>query len=639
MAYSVAMSLARTAFLLSLGIAVTVPRALAQDALTLDVDAREAPRRIVHVSMKVPAKAGPMALVYPKWLPGEHGPTGPITDVVGLKLTAGGKSIPWTRDDADMYRFQFDVPAGASGVDVAFDFVSPPATEGFSSGASMTANVAVLSWNQFVLYPDGAASDAVQVKPRLRLPEGWAFATALTVASKTDGLEFKPVSLTTLVDSPVLAGTHLRTIDLTPGKTPDVRLNIAGESAEAIAIGADYEQRFQHLASEAAGLFGAHHYEHYDFLYTLSDGVAHFGLEHHQSSDDRQPERTFLDDDAKKVRVGLLPHEYVHSWNGKYRRPAGLATPDYQKPMRGELLWVYEGLTEYLGEILTSRSGLLSVEQEREGLARIAAYLDHRPGREWRPLEDTATAAQLLYSARPDWQSLRRSVDYYDEGTLLWLEVDTLIREKSAGKKSLDDFCKAFHGGTTGAPEVKPYSFDDIVATLNGVVPYDWKSHLESRVKTTGEHAPLAGILAGGWKLAYVDAAPDTLKSREEVNKQTDLTTSIGVVVNDDGWLVDVIPGMAAARAGVGPAMKLVAVNGRRYTRSAMRAALAAGKGKSDPLELIVENGDFMKVYKLDYHDGERWPILERDSSKPDVLTQILSPKTWQAPAAAPAKK
>ena len=640
MAYCHAMSLARVVVLVFLGLAGSVPQAHAQDALSLDVDAREAPRRIVHVVEKVPARPGPMALVYPKWLPGEHGPTGPITDLVGLKLQAGGKSIPWERDPADMFRFQFEVPAGASGVDVAFDFVSPPVTEGFSSGAAMTPNLAIVSWNQVVLYPDGAASDAVQVKPRLRLPEGWAFATALSVAARPAGaVEFAPVSLTTLVDSPVLAGRHLRTIELAAGKTPPVRLNLAGESEEAIQIG-EYEERYKRLAAEVGALFGAHHYDHYDFLYALSDNVAHFGLEHHESSDNRTPERTFLEDELKQTSVGLLPHEYVHSWNGKYRRPADLATADFQKPMRSGLLWVYEGLTEYLGEILTSRSGLLTLEQEREGLARIAAYLDHRPGREWRPLVDTAVAAQLLYGARHDWASLRREVDFYDEGTLIWLEVDTIIRQKTGGRKSLDDFCKRFHGAPSGPPELKPYTFADVVAALGEVAPYDWKSHLESRVNTTGSRAPLGGIENSGWRLVYVDKAPETLKAREQARKFMDLTTSIGVVAKEDGFLLDAIPGMAAAKAGVGPGMRIVAVNGRRFTPKVMRAALAAGKGKPNPLELIVQNGDFMSVHQLDYHDGERWPALERDPSKPDLLTAILSPKTWgPAPAPAPRKK
>jgi predicted metalloprotease with PDZ domain len=628
------MSLLRPSILVVLSLSPTVP-ALAQDALGLDVDAREAPRRIVHVQERVPARPGPMALVYPKWIPGEHSPTGPITDLVGLRIQANGKNLTWLRDPADMFRFQVEVPAGASALEVSFDFVSPPVTQGFSSGAAMTPNVAIVAWNQVVLYPDGAASDAVQVKPRLQLPEGWAFATALTVTARPgSAVEFAPVSLTKLVDSPVLAGRHLRMIDLAPGKTPAVRLNLAGESEEAVQIGR-YEERFVHLAAEAAALFGGQHYDHYDFLYALSDDVAHFGLEHHESSDNRTDERTFLDEELQKTRVGLLPHEYVHSWNGKYRRPADLATSDYQKPMRSGLLWVYEGLTNYLGAVLTARSGLLTLEQSREDLARVAAYLDHRPGREWRPLVDTAVAAQLLYGARHDWASWRREVDYYDEGTLIWLEADTLIRQHT-GNRSLDDFCKKFHGAPSGGAEVKTYTLDDVVAALNDVFPYAWKSHLESRVNSTGSKAPLGGIENSGWRLVYVDKAPDTLAAREQARKMVDLTTSIGLVAQEDGSLMDVIPGMAAAKAGVAPGMKIVAVNGRRFTCKVMRAALAAGKGRPDPLELIVQNGDFMSVHKLDYHDGERWPALERDPTQPDLLTAILSPRTWKpAPAAA----
>ena len=628
------MSLARVAILISLGLAWTAPRALAQDALTLDVDAREAPRRIVHVTERVPARPGPMALVYPKWLPGEHGPTGPITDLVGLKLQVNGKPIPWQRDPVDMFRFQFEVPAGASGVDVAFDFVSPPVAEGFSSGAAMTPNVAVLAWNQAVLYPDGAASDAVQVKPRLRLPEGWAFATALDVTARPrDAVEFAPVSLTTLVDSPVLAGRHLRMIEL--AKAPAVRLNLAGESEEAVQIG-EYEQRFKQLAAETEALFGAHHYEHYDFLYALSDGVAHFGLEHHQSSDNRTAERTLLDDDLKKTLVGLLPHEFVHSWNGKYRRPAELATPDFQKPMKGAAALGLRG-----ADAVPRRSAHGPERPSDPGAGARATGAGRRLPRPSPGPQVEAAGGHGRGGAAPLRRSPRLGVVAARGGLLRRGHAD-LARgrhdhppaDRATGPWTTS--ASKFHGAPSGPPQVKTYTFDDVVAALNDIVPYDWKQHLESRVNSTGSRAPLAGLENSGWRLVYVDKAPDTLRAREEAGKFVDLTTSLGLVAKEDGFLLDVIPGMAAAKAGVGPAMKIVAINGRRFTPKVARAALALGKGKPEPVELIVQNGDFMTVHKLDYNDGERWPALERDPTRPDVLTAILSPRTWKPAAPAP---
>ncbi len=383
---------------------------------------------------------------------------------------------------------------------------------------------------------------------------------------------------------------------------------------------------YRQLVLETTALFGAHHFGHYDFLYTLSDQVAHFGLEHHQSSDDRVSERTFLDDSLRRRAAGLLPHEFVHSWNGKYRRPADLATGDFSTPMKDDLLWVYEGLTEYLGNVLTARSGLRAPEEYRENLALVVAGLENRPGRGWRPLQDTNDEAQLLYNARSDWDALRRGVDFYDEGDLIWLEADVTIRQLTNGRKSLDDFCKTFHGGASGSPSVKPYTFEDVAGTLNEIAPYDWKGFFTMRLQALGPHAPMEAIEKSGWRLVYRDTPSGMHAAVEASRKTTDLQYSLGILLQEDGIMQDVIPGMPAAKAGVGAGMKIIAVNGRKYSSDIIRDALRLGKATTGPLELLVANGEFYKTYAVEYHGGERYPYLERDSSKPDVLSSIISP-------------
>jgi len=602
-----------------------------QGSITIDVDATEALRKILHARLTIPTKPGPLTLLYPKWIPGEHGPTGPITDLAGLKITGAGKGIAWRRDDVDMYAFHLEVPNGVSSIVVALDFLLPAGTEGFSSAASATANLAVLSWNQVLLYPEGYRSDDLTYVASLRLPEGWKFGTALPAAQQAGIFgqliyRFKPVSLTTLVDSPVIAGSHFRTIKLTENTAPSFQIDMVSDSEAALQMSADQISNYKQLVLETNDLFGAHHYDHYHFLYTLSDDVAHFGLEHHESSDDRVAERTLLDESLRKASSDLLPHEFVHSWNGKYRRPAGLATPDYEQPMKGELLWVYEGLTEYLGSILAARSGLRTAEDQREHLAVIAAYLDRYPGRTWRPLIDTTIAAQLLYNASNSWSAWRRAVDFYDEGELIWLEADTIIRQQTKGARSLDDFCRRFHGAPNTEPLVKPYTFDDVVNTMNDVAPYDWRTFFTTRLNSLDPHAPLGGITNSGWRLIYNDVQSDYQKALEAARKSADFSYSLGLRLNEEGGIVDVVPAMPAAEAGLGPGMKIVDVNGRAYSLEGLREALHEGKTTRTPLELMVQNGDFSKTYKIDYHGGERLPHLERDSSRADLLQQIIKP-------------
>jgi predicted metalloprotease with PDZ domain len=596
--------------------------------ISLRLDASEAPRKIYHAQLTIPAVPGPMTLFYPKWLPGEHAPTGPITDLSGLRITSGGQTVVWKRDSVEMFAFHINVPQGASSVDVKLDFFSTPDAAGFSSAASATSELAILSWNQMVLYPRGLASDDVEVTAQLRLPEDWRFGTALPVTrTNNNTVEFKTVSLTTLVDSPVLAGRHFRHIELTPGAAPAHYLDIAADSDEALAAPPDLIDHYRKLVREAKALFGATHYREYHFLLALSDRIGHFGLEHHESSDDQARENYLTDPISNLVGATLLPHEYVHSWNGKYRRPDGLATRDYEEPMKGDLLWVYEGLTEYLGWILAARSDLISPDRNRQFLAMDVALLDNRAGRQWRSLADTAVAAQLLYDARTDWESSRRGTDFYDEGMLIWLEADTIIRKQTQGRKSLDDFCRVFHGGPSGPPQVKPYTFENLTETLNGIAPYDWKSFFGTRLNQTGtDRAPLGGIEAGGYRLAYVDQRSEAEKDTEQIRQTTSVAYSIGLRLNSDGSILDVLPEMAAGKAGIGPGMKLVAINDRKYAAEVLREEIRNARS-GGPLELLVANGKSFTTYKLNYHEGEKYPILQRNGQAP-LLDDIFKPLT-----------
>jgi predicted metalloprotease with PDZ domain len=599
--------------------------------VTVFVDATSAPRKIFHAKLKIPATPGDFTLYYPKWIPGEHAPGGPVIDLAGLKFTAGGKPLTWRRDLLDGFTIHVNVPAGESEVDAELDFLSPATFEGgFSAGSSATDKMAVISWNQVLLYPKGWKSDDLTYVAGLKLPSNWKYGTPLPIDSTSaDGgetqIKFKPASLTTLVDSPVITGEFLKVVKL--ADDPPTEMDIAADSAAALAPPQEVWDHYKNLVEQANKLFGAHHYRDYHFLLSLSDHVAHFGLEHHESDDSRIDERDLVDETGRKATAGLLPHEYVHSWNGKYRRPADLATPDYQQPMQDDLLWVYEGLTNYLGTVLTARSGLHTPEQERDDLALTAAALDHIPGRTWRNLQDTADAAPQLYFSPQAWHSWRRGTDFYEEDTLNWLWVDVIIRQQSKGAKSIDDFCHLFHGAPSTGPMLKTYTFDDVVNALNQVVPYDWRGFWTERLTNHGPGAPLGGIEGSGWKLVYDETQSEMERGAEGNWHVVDGTFSIGLQLREDGTITDTIEGMPAAVAGIGPGMKLVAVNGRRYSAEILRDALKAGKSGSAPLELLVENTDYFKTYKLDYHGGERYPHLVRDESKPDLLTEIYKAK------------
>ena len=580
--------------------------------MSIHLDASDAPQELIAAHLVIPVEPGPLTLFYPKWLPGHHSPSGTVVDLAGIKFRAGGKEVPWTRDEEDMFAFHVTVPPGATELEADIEFLTPPATEGLDSSGSTTAQLAVLYWNELVVYPKGSVIQRQAIEPSLTLPTGWRMACALPTAEKNDddAISFKAVSLERLCDSPVLCGRYFKEIAIGPSNRATHLMCLAADSESALAMPAELKSNYDRLVVEALALFGARHYDSYRFLYTLSDRVPLTGLEHHESSDNRVPERTLIDAQKHNWYADLLPHEFVHSWNGKYRRPAAMVVDDYQRPIHTKLLWVYEGLTQYLGMVLAARSGLWTTDSSRDHFARVAEWSQNQRGRDWRSLEDTAVAAQHLYGSRRDGAARRRGVDFYDEGVLIWLDVDTLIREKTGDQKSLDDFCVAFFGGEDGPSEVKPYELDDVVLTLNGIVAHDWQQFFDSRVMRAGAAPPLDGIRRGGWKLVYTPQRSKVLETWETDNKSVDLTPSLGLLLKEDGTVIDVIPAKPAESAGVAPGMKLVAVNRRRWTPENLHTAIAQTKNGPGKLELLVENSGYFDTLEIRYADGEKIPQL-----------------------------
>jgi predicted metalloprotease with PDZ domain len=596
--------------------------------IRLMVDASQAPQKILHAHMEIPVSAGALTLYYPEWLPGEHMPDGPIIEVAGLKFSGAGKTIPWRRDLVDMFSIHVDVPSGVITLIADFDFLLAAPATGFSAGASATNALDVLSWNQVLMYPKGFNIHDITFVPSLKLPAGWKYGTALPGPKQNgDMIDFSPVQLNTLVDSPVLAGKYFREIKLTPGQDPPHYMDIAADSQAALAMSPETEAHFHQLVAEAGALFGPRHYRDYHFLLTLSDDVAHFGLEHHESSDDRTAERSLIDESELIAFAGLLPHEFTHSWNGKYRRPEGLATPDYQQPMKDDLLWVYEGLTEYLGSfVLTARSGLLTQQQTMDALAGLVATYELRPARDWRPLQDTADAAPFLYNATEDWSNWRRGTDFYEEGQLLWLDIDGTLRALTKNKKSMNDFCQIFYAGAPNVPALKTYRFEDVVAALNRLAPYDWTGFLRAHLDGVSTKTPIEAVENNGWKLIYSEEPNEMEALESALARRTNLTFTVGMTVQDDGIVDDVIHGGPAYDAGIGPGMKIIAVNGKQYSPDEIKQAVAVSKGSTTPIQLIVANGAQFQTRSIDYHGGTRWPHLVRDTSHPDYLSEILKP-------------
>jgi predicted metalloprotease with PDZ domain len=601
--------------------------------IKLDVDLLDPIQRIFRVRETIPVSAGALTLYYPKWIPGEHSPSGTIDAVAGLILKSdAGQRIEWRRDLEDMFTLHVTIPAGVRTLVLEFELLSPGPGGEFGQSASVTGRIEDLEWNQVLFYPSGYAAHNITFKPSVRIPTGWGYGTSLDQqSSSAGGITFAPVSLEQLVDSPLICGQFFSRIDLAPGAAVPVHLDLVADDGADLKLNDAQLQAHRNLISQAQALFGAHHYRHYDFLFTLSQNTGHFGLEHSQSSDDRYYAKFFVDPDTYLAGGGLLPHEYVHSWNGKFRRPAGLATPNYNVPMRGDLLWVYEGLTEYLGDVLTARSGIWTPEQYREELATTAANMDHRPARSWRDLQDTADDAQRLYYTPMDWNSELRSVDYYPEGELLWLDVDTTIREKSGGKKTLDDFTRAFYGTDDGSFEVKPYDFGDLVKSLNAVQPNDWASFLRSRLDSHESGPLLDGIKRGGWSVTYDDQRSAAFKAHEKTRKFLDLRYSLGLFLgtgpDDTGRVIDVLWGSPAFTAGLAPGMVVIAVDGRKFDPDDMDEVLRNAQSGNAPIEILARNYDSYSTFKVDYREGPKYPHLTRVSEEKDRLGEIIAAK------------
>jgi len=597
-------------------------------ALKLEVDATDLDRRIFRVHEWIPIVAGqPVTLLYPEWVPGGHSPRNPLSLMGGLVVKAGGQALPWTRDPVHVHAFHVAPPAGATLLEVEFQYLSP--TERDQGRIQMTPELISAEWIDLALYPAGYFGRRIQVEPTLRLPAGWGYGTALETASAADGLvKFKPVDFDVLMDSPLLAGKYFKVFDLdTSGKSP-VRLDVAADRPELLAAAPDQIEKHRELVRQADALYGARHFNHYDFLFSLSDQLGGIGLEHHRSSEDGTVPDYFTDWGKNAPARNLLAHEYSHSWDGKYRRPADLWTPNLNTPMRDSLLWVYEGQDQYWGYVLGARSGLNTRQQTLDALAMTAAtYSTGRPGRQWRSVEDT-TNDPIINGRRPiPWTSWQRSEDYYSEGQLVWLDADTLIREKTGGKKSLDDFARAFFGIEDGNWGERPYTFDDVVKGLNDVVPYDWAQFLNAHINEVAPSFPLDGLTRGGYRLVYTETPTEFWKDNEGNRKMVDLTYSLGLTLNREGMIIGVLWDSPAFKAGLTVGGKVIAANGLAYEAEKLKDAITAAKGGKQPVSLIVKDGDHFKVVDVDYHGGLRYPRLERIDGKPDLLSKIYEPR------------
>jgi predicted metalloprotease with PDZ domain len=598
--------------------------------ILLHVDFTDAPRHLLHVREIIPVVPGPLTLEYPEWIPGDHRPTGPIDNVAGLFIRADGKDLPWRRDEVDMYGVHVEVPRSVHSLEVAFDFLAAPGGTGSDEDRATSNNLTVLEWSAAVLYPAEIPVHLIPVTPSITVPSGWNFGTALTQTSRTgNDASFQTTNVGQLVDSPLITGLYFREIPLAPEVTPKHYLDVAADDPEELNLPPATLDAVNKLVRETGAVYRSRHYDTYHFILSLSDKIRGEGLEHHQSSDNGIEGHGFSDPKLAILNADLLCHEFTHSWNGKYRRPIGLATPDYKTPQRGDLLWVYEGMTQYWGGVLAARSGFWTPEQYRDALAVTAANMNNRPGRTWRNVQDTAIAASILRGGSPWWSTWRLGQDYYPEGDLIWLDADATIRDLTHDQKSLNDFAGQFLsvGGNTG-PIVLPYNFDDIVKGLNAVAPYNWRDFLSERLNTHSPRAPINGIEHSGWRLVYKDKPNSFEEAALGRRGFVDAAFSVGVRIGKDGSIADVLMDSLAYKAGLGPGEKVIAVNGFAYSPERFRHALAAAKGTTAPIELIVSNDDEFHVVRLDYHDGEKYPWLERIPDTPDRLSEIIRPLT-----------
>jgi predicted metalloprotease with PDZ domain len=595
--------------------------------ISLLVDATNMTDRVMNVHETLPIKGRTITLLYPEWLPGAHSPVIPVGDLAGLVITSNGKRIPWLRDRVAAHAFHIEAPKDATALDINFQYLAPLDPK----KGRISSNFANVTWNSLLLYPAGYFSRDIKFETTLRLPVGWQFACALETKSQDGNLvQFKQTTLNTLVDSPLYAGVNFKRVDLSTGPDNPVYLDVFADKPADLEITPEELQYHKNLVIEAQKLFNSHHYDHYDFLFSVSDIVSGKGLEHHQSSEDGSRANYFTDWGAGVMGRALLAHEYTHSWNGKFRRPADLWTPNFNVPMQDDLLWVYEGLTDYYGNVLTARSGMRTPEQARDVFAQIAAAFEISPGRTWRSLQDT-TNQPIILAAAPgpqDWASWQRSYDYYPESDLIWLDADTKIRELSGDKKSLDDFAKLFFGIDKGSFVTVTYTLDDLVKELNSVQPYDWAGFFRTRVYEVNPNVPENGFTQGGYQLVYNDNEPEWLKKAESF-RGANFATSLGFSVKAegaDGSLDQVWWDSLAFKAGITPDMQLQAVNDRKYTATALREAILAAEKSKEPIKLLLKRGDEFIAVSLDYHGGMRYPHLQRVETAPDRLDAILAP-------------
>ncbi|QNH17724.1 hypothetical protein HEP74_02879 [Xanthomonas sp. SS] len=589
--------------------------------LKIDVDATDLAHRIFRVRTTMPATPGPMTLLYPQWIPGNHSPTGPIDKLAGLVIKANGQVLPWKRDQFDVYAFKVEVPQGASEIVAEFQFLS---SQGDGQGrVMMTPELLNLQWNTTALYPAGYYARNIKAQASVTLPPGWSYATALETATRVgDTVTFKPIDFDDLVDSPMFAGKYYKRIALDAGGKAPVYLNVFADEAKSLEAKPEQIKAHAALVQQMDKLYGARHFDHYEFLLALTEKLGGIGLEHHRSSENSGPLNYFTEWDKSWDRRDLLPHEFNHSWNGKYRRGADLATPNFNVPMGDSLLWLYEGQTQFWGEVLSARSGLWTQSQARDALADVAAtYQRGRPGLAWRALQDTTNDPTMSLRRPRAYRSYQMSEDYYSGGQMLWLETDAKLRELSGNKRSIDDFAKAFFGMHDGAWDVNPYTFEDIVATLDGVAKYDWATFLRSRVD--GHGSLLGGIEASGWKLVYTDQPNEAIKTYEATKKGVGLTYSLGLSLDDKGSVQDVLWDGPAFDAGIIAGNSIVAVNGREYSADTIKEAITAAKGGTAPIELLVKRGNRYDTLRIAYHGGLQYPHLERIAGKPDRLSEL----------------
>ena len=609
---------------------MAVPIAPPQDRsypgeIRLAVDASDAERRIVHVRETLSGVDAETVLLFPKWLPGIHAPQGPIDRLAGIKISANGAAVRWVRDPVDVYAFRMQLSPGDRSIDIEFDYLSP--TSSRVGELEISREIAILDWNTLVLYPAGFYARRIPVDASITLPANWKVGTALEVQSESGAhTAFKRVDLETLIDSPIYAGRYSARLDLDPGGVAPVHLNVFADRADLLTMSEQQLEAHRALVQQTYKLFRSRHFAHYDFLYSLSEQVQQKGVEHLESSENGSDPGAFTEWDRNAFRRSLLAHEFSHAWNGKFRRPADLWTPNFNVPMLGSLLWVYEGQTQYWGEVLAARSGLWTKQQALDQLALTSGYYDMETGEYWRALQDT-TNDPIINPRRPmSWRDWQRFEDYYAEGQLIWLDADTLIRERTQGKRSLDDFAKAFFGIDDRSRTTVTYTFSDVASALGAVMSYDWAGFLRARLDSVAKPAPLDGLRRGGYKLSYTDTPSDYQKTVDEKRKHLNLIFSIGAEIdNRDGTVALSMWNSPAFKAKLTEGAQILSVNGAAYSAEALKEAILEAKASRDPIQLIIKTGERFLVANVDYHGGLRYPHLERDESQPARLDEILA--------------